>query len=74
MVGVNARDLDTLQLDLDGAGDMLSLVQTPTRIAESGIRSRQDIERFKAANGFLIGETLMRSKDLEATFLELLHG
>jgi indole-3-glycerol phosphate synthase len=74
MVGVNARDLDRLQIDLDGAAEMLSMVHAPMRVAESGIRSRQDIERFKAANGFLIGETLMKSKDLEATFLELFHG
>jgi indole-3-glycerol phosphate synthase len=74
MVGVNARDLDTLHIDLDRASEMLCKVRAPMRIAESGIKSRKDIERFKAANGFLIGETLMRSKDLEATFAELLHG
>jgi indole-3-glycerol phosphate synthase len=74
MVGVNARDLDTLQIDLDRVSEMLSKVHVPMRVAESGIKSRKDIERFKAANGFLIGETLMRSKDLEATFAELLHG
>jgi indole-3-glycerol phosphate synthase len=74
MVGVNARELDTLQIDLDRASEMLSKVHAPMRIAESGIKSRKDVERFKAANGFLIGETLMRSKDLEATFAELLHG
>jgi indole-3-glycerol phosphate synthase len=74
MVGVNARELDTLRIDLDRASEMLCKVYAPMRIAESGIKSRKDVERFKAANGFLIGETLMRSKDLEATFAELLHG
>ena len=40
------------------------------RIAESGIRSRHDIERMgrAGANGFLIGEALMRSKEPAATF------
>jgi len=74
IVGVNARDLDTLQIDIDNAARMLLDVQAPMRIAESGIRSRADIERLKGANGFLIGETLMRSTNLEATFLELLYG
>jgi indole-3-glycerol phosphate synthase len=74
IVGVNARDLDTLQIDLNKAAKLLPLVQAPMRIAESGIKSRQDIERFRSANGFLIGETLMRSKNLEATFEELLYG
>jgi indole-3-glycerol phosphate synthase len=74
ILGVNARDLSTLRIDRDAALAVLSQIDSPIRIAESGIRSRQDIERFKAANGFLIGETLMRSKDVEATFVELLHG
>ncbi len=74
MVGVNARDLDTLQMNLEGAAEILTSVCAPMRIAESGIRSRKEIERFKAANGFLIGEALMKSKDMEAAFLELLNG
>ena len=74
IVGVNARNLATLQINLDAALMVLSQINSPMRIAESGIRSRQDIERFKAANGFLIGETLMKSKNVEATFLELLNG
>jgi indole-3-glycerol phosphate synthase len=74
VVGVNARDLDTFQIDLANAARMLLEVQAPIRIAESGIRSRSDIERLKGANGFLIGEALMRSTNVEATFLELLYG
>jgi indole-3-glycerol phosphate synthase len=72
--GVNARDLDTLAIDLDAATRLLSQLEAPVRVAESGIRSRRDIERLGAANAFLIGETLMRSKDVERTFRELLYG
>ncbi|MBA4417985.1 MAG: indole-3-glycerol-phosphate synthase TrpC [Syntrophus sp. (in: bacteria)] len=74
IVGVNARDLDTLAIDLDLAASILSELKAPVRIAESGVRSRRDIERFQGANGFLIGETLMKSKDLDALFRELLYG
>ncbi len=76
VVGVNARDLDTLRIDLEGAADILRAVTAPIRVAESGIKTRKDMEGMAAcgANGFLIGETLMRSEDLEATFQELLHG
>lgn len=74
IVGVNSRDLDTLRIDLDRAQALLAEVKAPIRIAESGIKTRQDIDRFKDANGFLIGETLMRSDNVEETFLELLHG
>jgi len=76
IVGVNSRDLDTLGIDLEKAARTLACVTSPMRIAESGIRSRHDIERMAkaGANGFLVGETLMRSKEPAATFEELLHG
>lgn len=74
IVGVNTRDLDTLAIDFDKAEKILSFVEAPVRVAESGIRSRADIEKFTGANCFLIGETLMRSTDLESTFRELIYG
>jgi len=76
IVGVNSRDLDTLEIDLEKTARTLGSVTAPMRIAESGIRSRHDIERMAkaGANGFLVGETLMRSKEPAATLEELLHG
>jgi indole-3-glycerol phosphate synthase len=76
MIGVNGRDLDTLDTDLDRVAEMLPEVAAPFRIAESGVRGRQDVERLlrAGANGFLIGETLMRAPRPEAVFEELLHG
>lgn len=76
IVGVNARNLETLQMDMEGAAAILRGVSASIRVAESGIKTRNDIERMAAsgANGFLIGETLMRSLDLEATFQGLLYG
>jgi indole-3-glycerol phosphate synthase len=74
IIGVNTRDLDTLVIDLERGKEILSRVSAPVRVAESGIRTRKDIEGFHDANCFLIGETLMRSQDLESTFQELLYG
>ena len=74
IVGVNARNLDTLTIDLAEAAKILGVVDAPVRVAESGVRSRADMEKFEGANAFLIGETLMRSHDPEAVFRELLHG
>ena len=74
IVGVNARDLDTLMIDLERGKEILSRVSAPVRVAESGIKSRKDIEGFHNVNCFLIGEALMRAQDLEATFRELLYG
>ena len=74
IVGVNSRDLDTLAIDLDGAQKILSFVEAPVRVAESGIRSRADIGKLAGANCFLVGETLMSSTDMESTFRELIYG
>jgi indole-3-glycerol phosphate synthase len=74
VVGINARDLDTLHIDLDYAASILAQVRSQVRVAESGIKTRDDINRLKGcANAFLIGETLMRSTDLESTFEDLLY-
>jgi indole-3-glycerol phosphate synthase len=71
--GINARDLDTLNIDKKAAKGILSNLSTPVKIAESGIRDRSDIEFFlPVANVFLIGEALLKSSDIEATFKELL--
>ncbi len=74
IVGVNARDLDSLVIDLDRAARMLDKIEAPVRVAESGVKTRKDIEKFHCANTFLIGETLMKSRDLHATFRELLNA
>ena len=75
IIGVNNRDLNTLQTDLARARDLAPLIPTGRlTIAESGIKSRRDIEDLQAHGycGFLIGETLMKSKDAAATLRALL--
>ncbi|NLB60630.1 MAG: indole-3-glycerol phosphate synthase TrpC [Lentisphaerae bacterium] len=67
MLGVNTRDLQTLQVDLEVAARLAPLLPVGRLcIAESGIRTRQDIERLGALGygGFLIGEALMRAPDI----------
>ncbi|MDP2990350.1 MAG: indole-3-glycerol phosphate synthase TrpC [Kiritimatiellota bacterium] len=75
IIGVNNRDLNTLKTDLAQARNLAPLIP-PGRlaIAESGIKSRHDIEDLQACgyNGFLIGETLMKSDNVTATLRELL--
>lgn len=75
IIGVNSRDLNTLKTDLASARDLAPLIPPgrPT-IAESGIKSRRDIEDLQAHGyrGFLIGETLMKSTDAAATLRALL--
>jgi indole-3-glycerol phosphate synthase len=74
IVGVNARDLESLVVDGARARRLLSKVG-PERIAvmESGISDRYDVDRARAAgaNAVLVGEALMRSADPAAKLREL---
>jgi len=66
VIGVNARDLETLEVDAGRALRQLRRVPAD-RIAvlESGIRTRADVERavVAGASAILVGETLMRAGD-----------
>jgi indole-3-glycerol phosphate synthase len=77
LVGVNARDLETLEVDAGRALARAARVP-PGRllVVESGIASRADVERAGAAGAraVLVGEVLVRSGDPGATVRELLGG
>ena len=67
MIGVNARNLKTLEVDRDGQLELLaSLPEGVLRIAESGVVSRADVEaaRDAGAHAVLVGTSLMRSPEL----------
>ena len=67
MIGVNARNLETLEVDRDGQLELLaSLPDGVLRIAESGVASRADVEaaRDAGAQAVLVGTSLMRSPEL----------
>jgi indole-3-glycerol phosphate synthase len=73
-IGVNARDLETLEVDTERGLWLLGRVPTD-RIAvfESGISTRTQVERAvgAGARGVLIGEALMRAGDPAAKLREL---
>jgi indole-3-glycerol phosphate synthase len=66
IVGVNARDLESLDVDVAAALGRVRRIP-PDRIAvfESGIRTRDDVVRAvdAGASAILVGETLMRARD-----------
>ena len=76
IVGVNSRDLRTFEVDLAGMARLGALLPASvTRVAESGIRSRGDVEAAAAA-GFgavLVGEALLKAPD-PAAMLRTLRG
>lgn len=75
IIGVNSRDLRTLAVDL-GVCDALAADAPPgaVMVAESGIRSRGDIDRLARAgyHAHLIGERLMAEPDPGAALAALL--
>ncbi len=77
LIGVNNRNLKTMQTDLATTERLAPLIP-PDRllISESGIASPVDIKRLAnlGAKGFLIGETLMRRADVEVATRVLMAG
>jgi indole-3-glycerol phosphate synthase len=75
LVGVNNRDLRTFRTDLDHVLRLGELVPDAcVLVAESGIRTRQDVLRLEAAgvDAILVGESLMVRPDVGAAVDELL--
>jgi indole-3-glycerol phosphate synthase len=65
LIGVNTRDLRTFKVDAETAFRLAErLPKGVVKVAESGIRSGDDIARLRAAGyqAFLIGESLMRAE------------
>lgn len=77
MIGVNNRNLKTLEVDIQTSLDLLPLIpSSAVKIAESGISKASTIKEFTAAgyNAFLVGESLMRQDDIAAATRSLLEN
>ena len=77
MIGVNNRNLRTFNVDIEQSLKLARMIPAEKiRIAESGIRSAEDIQRFREAGfkGFLIGERFMKSPDPTIAFAEFIHS
>ncbi len=75
LVGVNARDLKTLQVDPRRHFELIAhMPEDMLRVAESGIRTPADIEQRMGIgyDAFLVGETLMRQPEPSAALALLL--
>lgn len=69
LIGVNARDLDALEMDAQRAARVLAaLPEAVTRVRLSGIASQENVRQVASspADAALIGETLMRQDQPEA--------
>ena len=76
MIGINNRNLKTLETDLATTERLAPEVPADRIVvAESGIRRANDLDRLAAvgARCFLVGETLMREPDVTAATRRLLR-
>jgi indole-3-glycerol phosphate synthase len=74
VLGVNSRDLVTFETDVSAIEPLASQIPDgPVRLAESGISSRDDVQRLARAGwrAFLVGEMLLRAEDPEEALREL---
>lgn len=66
IIGVNARDLTTLKIDLDAFDRLAKAIPHGiVKVAESGISSLQDVisYRYSGAEAILVGEALVKDGD-----------
>lgn len=75
LIGINNRDLKTFATDLTVSEKLAPLVpKNRLIVCESGVKTKKDIERMSSSNinSFLIGESLMRQKDVKTAIQNLL--
>jgi indole-3-glycerol phosphate synthase len=75
LVGINNRDLLTFTVSLQTTLDLVKdIPEDRTVVSESGIRTRADVVKLQQAgvDAVLVGESLMREKDIGKKLKELL--
>ncbi|MBT5416976.1 MAG: indole-3-glycerol-phosphate synthase, partial [Cryomorphaceae bacterium] len=68
IIGVNNRNLDTLEIDINNSIELYSMIPDGfVKISESGISEVESILKLKEVgfDGFLIGENFMKTNDPE---------
>lgn len=77
VVGVNARDLSTFELDRDLFGSLADRIPSGViRVAESAVREPADVAHYRAAGAdvVLVGEALVTGEDPVATLESFLEA
>ena len=77
LIGVNNRDLKTFTTSLETTERLAKLIPEDAHVVgESGINTHADLQRLSKSgvNTFLVGESLMRERDVAAATRALLEG
>ncbi len=75
IIGINNRDLETFDVDINTTGRLRPLIpEDRIVVSESGIKSRDDMEKMArlAVDAVLVGEALVSAADITAKLKELL--
>ena len=75
IIGINNRNLKNLSIDINNTAKLVNNIDKKfTVIGESGIKSKNDINKYNKLDiyNFLIGETLLKSQNIEKKIKELL--
>jgi indole-3-glycerol phosphate synthase len=74
VLGINNRDLTTMQIDLNTTARLAGLLDnTDELVAESGVKTRADVEKLMkvGVKAVLIGQTLCENPNIEEKFIDL---
>jgi len=77
IIGINNRNLDTLEINLETTMQLLENFQKSKIIlSESGIKSVEDVKFLHdcGADAFLIGTSIMKSSDIQKTVSQLVNA
>jgi indole-3-glycerol phosphate synthase len=77
ILGINNRNLTTMQVDLNTTSRLAGLLDDNNElVAESGIKTRADVEKLMSVGvrAVLIGQTLCEQPNIEEKFAELFSG
>ncbi len=74
IIGINNRDLNTFRVDVNTSLSLIKKIPDEiVTVSESGIKTREDVLKLEDAgfHAILVGETLMREKQIEKKLHEL---
>jgi len=77
IIGINNRNLDTLEINLETTKQILENYQKSKMIlSESGIKSAEDVKFLRdcGADAFLIGTSIMKSSDIQNSVSKLVNA
>ena len=76
LIGINNRNLDDLTVDINNTLNLIKIIPDNfTVVAESGIKNRDDINKYNDVGvfNFLIGESILKSKNISDKIKEFIN-